>query len=139
MCVHTHIETRAKADEKLANKLDFGRVLQELPCPPSKFRRHSLELYDTTHAVFKVDCIGIVRLHCHCHCLDTRQSLGLYRCMILRMIDRCNDDLLRMILRKGWFTLREPERLQPKRRDTTETLPILFVDLGLGKAVPWWT
>ena len=42
--------------------------------------------------------------------------------MILRMIDRCNDDLLRMILRKGWFTLREPERLQPKRRDTTESL-----------------
>ena len=46
--------------------LGFGRVFQELPCPPPKIHRQSLELYDTTHAVSKVDCMDTVRLHCHC-------------------------------------------------------------------------
>ena len=44
--------------EKDDIKLGFRRVFLELPCPPSRIRRQSLELDDTTHAVSKVDCMA---------------------------------------------------------------------------------
>jgi len=44
--------------EKDDSKLGFRRVFLELPRPPPKIRRQSLELYDTTHAVSKVDCMA---------------------------------------------------------------------------------
>ena len=42
MCTHTHIQTCSKAAETPTSKLGFGRVFQELPCPPPKIRRQAL-------------------------------------------------------------------------------------------------